>query len=91
MYSPCQLQCVDEGETKYFIKLKISEHGVVVHYSERMQVFGVNMHIKDIYHVSTIKEVCTYIAIETNVTCNICQHIMNVFIKSLILMYVRIY
>ena len=58
-YSPCQLLCADEEETKYFIRLKISEHGLVLYYTERMQVFGVNMHIKDIYHVSTIKEVAT--------------------------------
>ena len=57
IYSPCQLFCADEAETKYFVRLKISEHGLVILYNERMQVFGVNMYIKDIYHVSCIKEV----------------------------------
>ena len=49
--------CANEEGIKYFVRLKISEHGLVIHYNERMQVFGVNMHIKDIYHVSSIKEV----------------------------------
>ena len=34
----------------------------MLQYSERMQVFGVNMYIKDIYHVSTIKEVAVHLA-----------------------------
>ena len=33
----------------------------MLQYSERMQVFGVNMYIKDIYHVSTIKEVAVHL------------------------------
>jgi len=57
IFSPCQLLSFDDGGSKYYVRLKISPYGIMLLYSERMQVFGVSMHIKDIYHVETIKEV----------------------------------
>jgi len=57
IFSPCQLLSLDDGGSKYYVRLKISPYGIMLLYSERMQVFGISMHIKDVYHVETIKEV----------------------------------
>lgn len=63
------------------VRLQVCSQGLVVHVADKMKVFELMASIKEIYHISDIREVCLpSIKSAIIVTITLYRHIYNIYV-----------